>query len=336
MFIYLFFLAGLCDALVYNSTVNDFNSYLETYRKTYNGYERYYRYDVFKQNIEYINKENFKGRSYHLGINNFTDMDPTEFKHIYLKNRQQYDTSTSTNNSLSSIKNRSLPLSVDWRASGYVTDVKDQGQCGSCWAFSAVGAIEGQHAKKTGELVSLSEQNLVDCAYSYGCDGCDGGWPEAAMRYVRDNKGIDTEESYPYNANNNLCNYTNRTVGATVSGTVNITKGDMHSLHSAIALVGPISVAIDAEDDFQFYKYGIYSSTTCSSQFLDHAVLAVGYGVESYVYLKNGIFVSSPKSTYIIIKNSWGSSWGMDGYIYFSTEQDNMCGIAEAASYPKQ
>ncbi len=332
MFIYLFFLIGLCDAMIYESSSDNFNNYLKKYNKKYDEYEHYYRYTVFKQNIEYINRENQRGRSYHLGINNFTDITKYEFRDMYLSNRQRYDTNTVE---MPKLQHGPLPSSVDWRGSGYVTNVKDQGQCGSCWAFSAVGAIEGQHAKKTGDLVSLSEQNLVDCAYSYGCYGCDGGWPEAAMRYVKDNKGIDTEDAYPYNSNNNPCSYTNKSVGATVSGTVNITQGDMNALHRAIATVGPISVAIDAEDDFQFYKYGIYSSTYCSSVFLDHAVLAIGYGEKPNVYLQNGVFISAPSTGYIIIKNSWGSSWGMDGYIYFSTEINNMCGIAQAASYPK-
>ena len=201
-----------------------------------------------------------------------------------------------------------------------VTNVKNQGACGSCWAFSAVGTMEGQHARTTGKLVSLSEQNLVDCSTeNYGCNG---GWPNKAMEYVQQN-GIDTEDSYPYNGTDQLCQFNNKTVGAHVKSVIDIPSGNMSALYDAIGLVGPISVAIDAENDFQFYKSGIYSSTKCSNSSLDHAVLAVGYGE----------YKDTP---FIIIKNSWGADWGMDGYIYFSTKINNMCGIATDASYPTE
>ena len=264
-----------------------------------------------------------------MGINNFTDLSVIEFKMLYLSNnftkfidRTDRITPHYTH----------LPSSIDWRAEGYVTNVKNQQQCGSCWAFSAVGAIEGQHAKKTGTLVSLSEQNLVDCAGEFGCYGCDGGWPEAAMRYVIHNKGIDTEDSYIYTAMDGVCNYSNSNKGAIISKTVNISRGNMSDLYSAIGNIGPVSVAIDAEYDLQYYKSGIYKSDMCSSNTLNHAVLAVGYSETPN--LENKCKSSKTNSKYIIIKNSWGADWGMDGYVYFSTDEDNMCGIAEAASYP--
>jgi cathepsin L len=142
------------------------------------------------------------------------------------------------------------------------------------------------------------------------------------MRYVIHNHGIDTETSYPYTAMDGTCSFNKSNVGATFKQTVNITSGDMNALYHAIAHVGPISVAIDAEDDFQFYSSGIFNSTTCSKDQLDHAVLAVGYSV------------TEDGHKYIMIKNSWGGDWGMNGYIYFSADQDNMCGVATDASYP--
>ena len=148
-------------------------------------------------------------------------------------------------------------LSLDWRTEGYVTPVKDQGQCGSCWSFSTTGALEGQHFKQTGQLVSLSEQNLVDCAGDQGNDGCDGGWMDQAFEYIKVNDGIDTEESYPYEAVNVSCRFSADNVGATVSGYTDVASGDESALQQAVATIGPISIAIDAShDSFQHYKSG--------------------------------------------------------------------------------
>ena len=170
--------------------------------------------------------------------------------------------------------------------------------------------------------VGISEQNLVDCATNYSCMGCDGGWPDKAMQYVIDNKGLDTESSYPYQGTDNDCQYNKSMVGATIHNYTMLPAGNMSVLYEAIATVGPISVALDAEYDFQMYSSGIFESTACSSEQLDHAVLAVGYGV------------SASGKKYLIIKNSWDTVWGMDGYIYFSTDIDDMCGISQHSSYP--
>jgi hypothetical protein len=295
-----------------------YTRYVREYNKHYTDAEFWSHYKVFNENVEYIESAN-KNRSigYYLGINAFTDIPRRDFARTYLSNFME------PHGPLPPHAKQGIPGgladAVDWRASGWVTDVKDQGQCGSCWAFSAVGAIEGQHANVTKSLVSFSEQNLVDCSYG---EGCDGGWPEAAMRYVAENRGLDTEDAYPYTATDNSCAYAKNSSGGTVNGTENITAGSMAALYEAIAKVGPISVAIDAEGDFQFYESGIFTSTSCSAEYLDHAVLAVGYGV------------SAGKHKYIIVKNSWGKDWGMGGYIYMSADLPNMCGIASCASYP--
>jgi cathepsin L len=301
-------------------TMSDYAAYTSQYDKHYSADEFMEHYGYYRDNVRYINAKNANASlTYRLGVNRFTDISRDAFAQTYLSNKY-----TPHNLPLRSggFYPQGIPPAIDWRASGWVTNVKDQQQCGSCWAFSAVGAIEGQHANATRQLVSLSEQNLVDCSYGYGCEGCDGGWPEAAMRYVAGNGGLDTEVSYPYTAEDGSCAYNKTQVGGYVSKTHNVTSGDMSALYSAIAKIGPISVAIDAESDFQFYASGVFSSTDCSSQMLDHAVLAVGYGV------------SAGKQKYIIVKNSWGSDWGMNGYIYMSAEIPNMCGIASCASYP--
>jgi len=212
---------------------------------------------------------------------------------------------------------------VDWRTKGAVTPVKNQGQCGSCWSFSATGSLEGQHFLKEGKLVSLSEQNLIDCSKSKGGNqGCYGGLMDYAFEYVIHNKGIDTEESYPYQAVNKRCRFNPANVGATEKKYRNIFRGSVWGLMEAATKVGPISVGMDASwGSFHMYKKGVYSEKKCSRRKLDHGVLVVGYGT------------SEEGEDYFLVKNSWGTSWGMDGYFMISRKH-NMCGIASQASYP--
>jgi cathepsin L len=216
--------------------------------------------------------------------------------------------------------NQVLPDAVDWRANGWVTPVKDQKQCGSCWAFSSTGTMEGQHANVTGNLTSLSEQDLVDCVSD--CFGCGGGWMNKAMEYVVLNGGVDTEKSYPYDGTTDNCSFSKTNVGATFSEVVNITKGDCKGLLHAVATVGPVSVAVNAEGIMN-YVTGLYNDPTCDPTSLDHGVLVVGYGVRP-----------TDGKKYWIVKNSWNAAWGQDGYIYWDRDVDDMCGICQAASYP--
>ncbi|CAF3552086.1 unnamed protein product [Rotaria sp. Silwood1] len=170
-----------------------------------------------------------------------------------------------------------IPSAIDWRQKGAVTTViENQGQCGSCWAFTATGALEGQHFIKTGQLVRLSAQNLMDCSGDYGNAGCCGGSMDASFQYIKDNNGLDTEASYPYEAVESQCRFNRTTVGATDTGFVDLPSGNETTLQIAIATVGPISVAIDAQhDSFQFYSSGVYDEPKCSSTAISHSFVLV-------------------------------------------------------------
>jgi len=291
---------------------------MQLHNKDYNDSEFVYRLGVYRQNVEFIEEHNRLNLGFSVAINKFADMTNTEFAQLYNGYRM------SDRKSMYTFK--SSPLmdiadTVDWRTKGAVTGVKDQGQCGSCWAFSTTGSVEGAFFLKTGKLISVSEQQLVDCSGSYGNYGCDGGLMDYAFKYIIANKGIDTEASYPYTAQDGSCAWNPANVGATISSFTDVSSGDEGSLTTSIAS-RPVSVAIDAsQSSFQFYSSGVYYESACSSTQLDHGVLAVGYGTQS-------------GSDYYIVKNSWGPSWGSNGYILMSRNRDNNCGIATAASYP--
>jgi cathepsin L len=253
-------------------------------------------------------------------MNLFADLTVEEFRELYLQPKINASAIPQTN--VHDDEDISLTDdTVDWRTKGAVTGVKNQGQCGSCWAFSATGSIEGAYQIAKKSLVSSSEQQLVDCSRSYGNYGCSGGLMDSAFKYTIAVKGLDTETSYPYTARDGTCKFNPSNIGTTISSYKDVQKGSESAQQTAVN-AQPVSVAIDAShSSFQLYHSGIYYESRCSASQLDHGVLAVGYGTQS-------------SSEYWIVKNSWGTSWGMSGYILMSKNKNNNCGIATMSSYP--
>lgn len=315
----------------------EWHAYKSEHKKTYESEtEENFRLKIFMDNKHKIAKHNQEFEagsvSYKLKLNKYADLLHHEFVRTLNGFNRTVGLKLFKGAQLNPVEeavtfiepaNVEVPKSVDWRTKGAVTEVKDQGHCGSCWSFSATGALEGQHFRKSGVLVSLSEQNLVDCSASYGNNGCNGGLMDNAFQYIKDNGGIDTEKSYPYEAQDDTCHYKKADSGATDRGFVDIPQGNEEKLKIALATVGPVSVAIDAShESFQFYSEGVYYEPQCDSEQLDHGVLAVGYGTDS------------DGKDYYIVKNSWGTTWGAEGYVKMARNKNNHCGIATSASYP--
>lgn len=310
------------------------------YKKTFTADEYKERFGIFKANLAMINQHNSEKHTYTLGLNEFAHLTNAEFKAMYLgyKAKKVYNV-----DEVPEVPLTTLPSAIDWRTKGAVTPIKNQGQCGSCWSFSTTGSVEGQWFLSKGQLVGLSEQNLVDCSTAEGNEGCNGGLMDDAFEYIIKNNGIDTEASYPYTATGpNACKYKAANLGATISKYTDVTSGSETALQNAVGTVGPISVAMDASpSSFQFYDGGIWWSYFCSSTALDHGVLAVGYGsgATSTAPEEELIDVEVESTSwngkdYWIVKNSWGTSWGLSGYFFLARNYENMCGIATAASYP--
>ncbi|CAL8113692.1 unnamed protein product [Orchesella dallaii] len=318
---------AFADCLSVSELLTDeWDAFKSHHSKNYtNDIEDRFRMKIYLENRQRIAKHNKNPEhEYKLSMNKYGDLLPHEFKSIMNGYRMDLKKNASDEERMVflSPENFEAPKSVDWRTKGYVTPVKDQGQCGSCWSFSATGALEGQHMRKSGKLISLSEQNLVDCSGSEGNEGCNGGLMDNAFRYIKKNKGIDTESSYPYEAQDDKCRFKAADIGADDKGFVDVPEGNERALKKAVAAVGPISIAIDASHEtFQFYQSGVYVEKKCSSTELDHGVLVVGYGTED-------------GKDYWLVKNSWGEGWGDGGYIKMARNKKNQCGIATQASYP--
>ena len=297
---------------------DNFLDFIKKYDKKYESIQdlekKFYQY---VDNMMFVKEHNNIQSNYTLGETFFADLSLDEFK--LFKNNY------AIGSKCDSFKNNNLntPNEIDWRTKGAVTPVKDQGQCGSCWSFSATGAMEGAWQISKGDLISLSEQQLVDCSagLKYGNHGCNGGLMDGAFQYAIDN-GMCSESSYSYNAKSGTCQKCTPVV--TISSCIDVTPNNEVDLEEAVS-IGPVSVAIEADTRvFQLYKSGVITDSACGTN-LDHGVLIAGYGNEN-------------NTPYWLVKNSWGTSWGEDGYVKIekssSTNTKGICGIAMQPSYP--
>lgn len=300
----------------------EFIKFSSLFGKSYGTKEEYeFRQSLFKNTLAFIRSENVKSENaFTVGINKFADWTPQEYKRLLgykpIRGAKNYPVAEVD-------ANVSIPASIDWRTEGAVNLVKDQGQCGSCWAFSAVSGLESRYKIAHGTLYSLSEQQLVDCCNYGGSMGCNGGDEDQALDYVRD-KGIMSEANYPYTAQDGNCAYnSNKLTPVKNTGHTLVKANSALALRTALA-AGPTMVAIEADTAvFQFYSGGILNSKSCGTD-LDHAVIAVGYGVDA------------TKGDYYIVRNSWGPTWGLKGYVNIAGGSDGngICGIQMDAAFP--
>ncbi|KAJ8710519.1 hypothetical protein PYW08_009034 [Mythimna loreyi] len=303
-----------------------FDLYTDHHNKIYEGDEHLMRKKIFEKNWRMIEEHNRKNLGYRLELNAFSDKTEDELEYLsgtYFSS-DDYPEMTPFPHTLEEIDDivKELPENFDLRMEGSVTPVKNQGHCGSCWAFCTTAAVEGALARVNGDrLLDLSEQSLVDCAWGFHAAGCKGGFMAGAMQYVT-TYGISTEEQYGiYTATDGYCRMQNATNVYNIRGFAQVTPRNPNALKVALYKYGPVTVGIRISGNFLHYSSGVFYDTECGYGGGGHCVTVVGYGVR-----EDG-------EEYWIIKNSWGEIWGEDGYVLMST-RDNNCLILDYAHYP--
>jgi C1A family cysteine protease len=327
----IFYLLAL--PFVRSSVITRFEEWINNFKIAIESDEQYSStLEKWVNNNKFIDDVNARNLTYKLGHNQFSGMDSSDFSKYLGISGILYKDTENIRNTNSDWVNITVPLSVNWISKGAVTNVKDQGQCGSCWSFSTTGALEGAYFVKYGVLESFSEQQLVDCDnYRNGGKdlGCKGGLMDNAFTWIGDNGGLCSESDYPYfsgeTKTNGPCKTSCKNIEKSkITEFVDIIKSSDDEMMKAVSQQ-PVSIAIEADQrEFQLYKSGVFS-TSCGVN-LDHGVLVVGYGTENNL-------------DYYLVKNSWGTSWGDDGYIKLGRGKqynngDGQCGLLLQGSFP--
>lgn len=302
------------SALIAPHQEKSFLSWMRKSNQFYTGDEYHFRLGVFLANSQRVQEFNSAKKTFKVGLNKFACYTPAEYNALL----GHIQPSTQNRERIVKKFKGDVPDSVDWRDKGIVNPIKDQAQCGSCWAFGTIQACESAYALAHGTLLSCSEQNLVDCCIS--CSGCNGGLESAALEFIINQQGgyLNSEDDYPYTAVDGTCKFDSTKGINKIVSYEHGKAGDEDYLKTLIAQ-GVCDIAIDASQwSFQLYTGGVYDEPSCSSSFLDHAVGLVGYGTDGGV-------------DYWLVRNSWGTSWGEKGYIRMSRNKNNQCGVATDA-----
>jgi cathepsin L len=282
------------------------------------------RYHIFMDSRKKVMEHNAQGKTYSLEINKFSHLTDEEFSALYLHKDITIESVDQVEENYVPLTN--VPDSKDWVAEGCVTPVKDQGSCGSCWAFSVTAAMEAHHLLQKGcrgvAPILLSEQMLVDCSRSAGNQGCNGGIRAATYTWIKSNGGIQKEADYPYKAKDMACVQDKSKFVMTVVGATDLPNGNEVRLKEVIGTIGPMGTGVYVLADFQRYSSGVYYNSNCPRQSTNHAVFITGYGTDA-----------SSGMDYWVIKNSWGVTWGNKGYIWMARNKDNHCAVARNANY---
>jgi len=298
--------------------MQNFQSFVSKYGKTYSDAEFGFRFNVFVENVNHATSiQNGETGSAIYGVTKFMDLTPEEFAANYLLPKETFKNfKVDSAKVMAPLRPVAVPTSFDWRDKGAVTPVYDQGQCGSCWAFSAMETIESYHFLAGKPMINLSAQQIVDCdTTSYGCNG---GWTQHAFNYVESAGGLDTLSSYAYTAETGTCKFKSASIGAKVDSWSYVTQNDdENAMIQAAYQTGPLSICVDASS-WQYYQGGVIQ--TCGRQ-VDHCVQLTGFSTQSGINAWN-------------VRNSWGTDWGVNGYLYVARGND-VCAIGSCVTYVK-